>query len=158
MSKKRDPFGNLHTMRREMDELFGEVWSRAGFGPRHRAGFRPRIDVYYCDDPPTAVVKADLAGVNPDDVTLEMRGRTLVIAGRRSMPESEARVYHQIEIEQGQFVREIELAVNVDASEASATYEAGLLIVRLPLVQETKRVPISGQEPGGDGDEGQSEQ
>jgi HSP20 family protein len=158
MPKKRDPFANLHTMRREMDELFGDVWSRAGFGPRHRAGFRPRIDVYYCDDPPTAVVKADLAGVNPDDVSLEMRGRTLVITGRRSMPESEARVYHQIEIEQGHFVREIELAVNVDASEASATYEAGLLIVRLPLVQETKRVPISGHEPGGDGDKERSEQ
>jgi HSP20 family protein len=150
VSKRRDPLANLHTMRREIDVLFGDMWERAGLGGR-RGGFRPRVDVYYCDDPPTAVVKADLAGVDMNDVSLEMRGRTLVISGQRSSRESEARVYHQIEIEQGRFAREVELAVPVDASRASASYEDGLLIVKLPISQPnaSTRVPISGQRSAG---------
>lgn len=153
MSKKRDPFANLHTVRREIDELFGDVWERAGLGGR-RHGFRPRVDVYYCDDPPTAVVKADLAGVDMNDVSLEVRGRTLVISGRRSSRESEARVYHQIEIEQGRFAREIELAVPIDSARATASYEDGLLMVKLPISQpsEGRQVPIAGKEPGDEGE------
>ena len=50
--------------------------------PRSRRAFSPRVDVYYCGDPPKAVIKADLAGVGLDDVNLEVRGRALVIIGR----------------------------------------------------------------------------
>ena len=46
-------------------------------------GFSPRVDVYYTDNPPRAVVKVDLAAVDPADVALEIRGRQLVIAGER---------------------------------------------------------------------------
>ena len=58
-------------MRREMDEFLGdscaEQWTRA---PRQQPGFSPRVDVYYCgDEPPKAVVNADLAGVDTDAVT-----------------------------------------------------------------------------------------
>ena len=47
-------------MRREIDELFGDVFERDR--PRAARGFSPSVDVYYADDPPRAVVKADLAG------------------------------------------------------------------------------------------------
>ncbi|HSD20641.1 MAG TPA: Hsp20/alpha crystallin family protein [Anaeromyxobacter sp.] len=119
-------------MRRQIDELFGDVWSRAGLAPNRRA-FTPRVDVYYYGDPPRAVIKADLAGVDPNEVNLEVRGRTLVISGERRGRDTEGRVYQQIEIGHGPFAREIQLGTDVVADEARATYEDGILRVELPL-------------------------
>ena len=63
MSSERDLFANFERMRREIDELFGDVFERSGLRGR---GFVPAVDVLYLDDPPRAVVRADLAGVDPD--------------------------------------------------------------------------------------------
>jgi HSP20 family protein len=157
MPKERDLFANFERMRREIDELFGDVWSRAGLSPRQRVGFRPRVDVYYCGEPSKAIVKADLAGVDVDNVRLEVRGRVLIISGERRPRDTEGRVYQQIEIEHGPFVREIELGTDVDAEQARATYEDGILRVELPLAQATeepREVPISGVSDG----EGEAEE
>src|SRR5207248_4380657 len=81
MPRERDLFANFERMRREIDELFGDVFERTGFGPGR--AFSPEVDVYYTGQPARAVVKADLAGVDIDDVALEIRGRQLVIAGER---------------------------------------------------------------------------
>src|SRR5437588_540455 len=77
-------FANFDRMRRQIDELFGDAWTRAGLAPQRRPGFRPRVDVYYCGtERPKAVVKADLAGISAEDLNIEIRGRTLVISGER---------------------------------------------------------------------------
>jgi HSP20 family protein len=141
----RDPFANFERMRREIDELFGDVFERSGFAPRR--GFSPRVDVYYCGDPPKAVVKVDLAGVDIDEVGLEIRGRQLLISGERPTREGEGRLYQQIEIEQGPFRRAVELGADVDATQAQATYEDGILRIDIPLVhhdEAVRRVPIEG--------------
>jgi len=141
---ERDLFANFDRMRREMDELFGDVLQRSTIASRRRPGFVPRVDVYYCGEPPRAVVVADLAGISPDEVGLEVQGRRLVIAGHRRAGAAEGRVYQQIEIEHGPFKRVVELGAEVRADAASATYEHGLLRVELPLVQPTSRsVPIA---------------
>jgi HSP20 family protein len=134
-------------MRREIDELFGDAWPRSSLAARQHGGFRPRVDVYYRKDPPNAVVKADLSGVELDCVHLEIRGRTLTISGERRVREKdEGRVYQQVEIEQGPFRREIQLGMDVDAERARATYEDGILRIELPLREpaEPRTVPISG--------------
>jgi HSP20 family protein len=151
MSRTRDPFANFERMRRQIDELFGDAWTRAGLAQR-RTGFRPRVDVYYSEsgDRPKAVVKADLAGVTTDEVSIEVRGRTLVIAGERKARDPEGRVYQQIEIESGPFQREIQLGVDVVAEEARATYDDGVLRIEIPLATpgETRQVPIAPPENG----------
>src|SRR5947199_29901 len=67
---ERDLFANFERMRREMDELFGDVFDRA-LGPRNRGGFSPAVDVFYEGDPPRAVVHAELAGIDPDEIGRE---------------------------------------------------------------------------------------
>jgi HSP20 family protein len=151
MSPPKDPFANFDRMRRQIDELFGDAWTRTGLAPQRRAGFRPRVDVYYCDtDTPKAVVKADLAGLSADDLSIEIRGRILVISGERKARDAAGRVYQQIEIESGPFEREIQLGAEVVADEARATYEDGILRVEVPLAapREGRQVPIRGSVSG----------
>ena len=151
MPRDRDLLVNFERMRREMDELFGDVWGQGGWwAGRQQRGFSPRVDVYYCgDEPPRAVVKVDLAGVNLDTVGLEITGRELVISGARPVQETEGRVYQQVEIEAGPFRRIVELNADVVADEAKATYEDGILRVELPLRasgRASRRVPIEPKE------------
>jgi HSP20 family protein len=132
-------------MRREMDEIFGDVLERS-FGGR-RAGFTPRVDVSYAPDPPRAIVTAELAGISADDVELEVRGRELVISGHRApVDATEGRAFQQIEIEHGPFRRTVQLGADVVAEQARAAYTDGLLRVELPLKrpEETARrvVPV----------------
>ena len=142
MPPDRDLFANFERMRREIDELFGDAFERTGYRGR---GFSPAVDVYYTDDPPRAVVKADLAGVVIDQVALEIRGRQLLIAGERRAEQAEGRLFQQIEIEHGPFRRAVELGADVVAEEAKAGYEDGILLVEVPLArreQGVRRVPI----------------
>jgi HSP20 family protein len=139
----RDLFANFERMRREIDELFGDVFERST-GLRGR-GFSPSVDVFYVDGPPRAVVRADLAGVDIEDVALEIRGRQLLIAGERRPGEAGGRLYQQIEIEHGPFRRMVELGADVVADDAKASYSDGILEVEVPLAQpdeSARRVPI----------------
>jgi HSP20 family protein len=144
VTSQPDLFANFERMRRQMDELFGDVMQRRR-GPRGR-GFSPRVDVYYTDDPPRAVVKVDLAAVEPADIALEIRGRQLVIAGERRPTEEGGRLYQQIEIEHGPFRRVVELGADVVAERASASYTDGFLQIEIPLAEpdeSVRRVPIA---------------
>jgi HSP20 family protein len=142
---QRDLFADFARMRREMDQVMGDTWSRTRYLTRRSSGFSPNVDVYYCGDPQRAIVKVDLAGIELSQVGIEVSGRHLAITGERQVQESEGRVYQQIEIPSGQFRRVVELQVEVDADRASATYEEGILRIDLPLRdpnETSRRVPI----------------
>jgi len=144
MARERDLFANFERMRREMDELFGDVFGNAGLSTR-RTGFSPAVDVFYADDPPRAIVHAELAGIDAGDLGLEIQGRELTLTGHRREADAEGRVYQQLEIEHGPFRRTIELGAEVIADQARATYQDGILRVELPLAapeSRTRTVPI----------------
>ena len=83
-------------------------------------------------------------GIALDAVNLEIRGRTLVISGERPVRETEGRTYQQVELPSAPFRRVVELSVDVNAEQAQATYEDGILRVELPtrVPQATRQVPI----------------
>ena len=142
MPTDRDLFANFERMRREMDELFGDVF---GGGPVRRGAFTPTVDVYYVADPPRAVVRAELAGVRAAEIELEIRGRELILAGQRHGADAEEeRVYQQLEIQHGPFRRVISLGADVDADAAKASFEDGVLTVELPIraPEGARQVPI----------------
>ena len=125
--------------------MFHRIFRYVEYSSPHRRAFSPRVDVYYCGEPPRAVVKADLAGVEIEDVALEIQGRRLLIAGERRAEQAEGRLFQQIEIESGPFRRAVALGADVVGDEAKASYEDGILVVEVPLArreQRVRRVPI----------------
>ena len=143
MPRDRDVFAHFERLRREIDELFGDVFERSGLA--HRRGFSPRVDVYYAGNPARAVVEVELEGVAVEEVALEVRGRQLVIAGERRAGNPEGRLYQQMEIQRGPFRRVVELGADVVADDARATYTDGMLRVEIPLAspdETVRHVPI----------------
>jgi HSP20 family molecular chaperone IbpA len=123
---------NVADLRVEIEELFADLWQVPRFsGQRHR--FRPQCDCFRTDEPPALHVVVELPGTETDSVRVSATGRTLVISGRRERPRVPGARYLQMEIEYGEFERRLELGEDVDVSQASATYERGLLRVVLPL-------------------------
>jgi HSP20 family molecular chaperone IbpA len=119
-------------LRVEVEELFAELWQVPRFsGQRHR--FRPQCDCFRTDDPPALHVVVELPGADSDSVRVSATGRALVISGRRERPRVTGARYRQMEIEYGEFERRLELGEEVDVSQASATYDRGLLRIVVPL-------------------------
>jgi HSP20 family protein len=147
MSQERDLFANFERMRREVDELFGDV---AGRSMTRRGGFSPRVDVLFAKDPPRAIVQAELAGIDLSDLELQVEGRVLTLSGLRRPPVAEGAVYQQLEIEHGRFLRRVDLGVEVDPDAAAASYHDGLLRVELPLARPESRTRTLPIERGGE--------
>ena len=109
-----------------------ELWEVTRFsGPRR--GFQPQCDCYRTDDPPELHVLLELPGIDPDEVRIEASGTALVVSGVRERPYPAGARYHQVEIEYGAFERRIELAEDVDTDAVTATYDAGMLQIEMPL-------------------------
>jgi HSP20 family protein len=149
--QKRRDVDRIHD---ELEELFADLWQVPGFAGLRR-GFRPQVDCFRTEESPAVTLVLDLAGIDPDQVSIEVTERTVLVSGVRRRPELGCRVsYRQMEIEYGPFQRRVTLAEDVDPSGAEATYERGLLTVAMPLAQKprTGRVTIAlGQKKGARG-------
>jgi HSP20 family protein len=128
----RDPIDRLRV---EMEELFADLWQMPRFARRHGA-FRPQIDCYRTERPEAFHVVVELAGIDPERVQLFADEGTLIIAGERPRPRSSGRVYQQMEIDYGRFVRQVALGAEIDVDGAKATYKRGILTIVLPLAKK----------------------
>ena len=133
-----DPFRELSDMRETMDRLFERGFSRPwrlltwDMGE----GFFP-VDLYETDD--EVVVNASLPGVKAEDVEIAVTGDTLTIKGEtREEHEEKKPNYYRQERRYGAFQRVLTLPVRVDADKADATFEQGVLNLRLPKVPEVR--------------------
>ncbi len=123
-----------------MEELFPDLRRvRAGTG---RRGFRPPVDVYRTGDPATVTVVCDLAGVDPDDLRLALSDGVLVIAGTRRRQATDRAQYQQVELDYGPFERRISVGNDIAESGAEASYDRGLLTVRLQAIPRQSSAPV----------------
>lgn len=139
MSRRRD-----HDRLNELEELFADLWHVPRFAPGMRRAHRPQLDVFRSEDPPELTVVVEIPGADADSIRIELDGNRLTISGARPRPRGQG-VWDRSEIEYGPFERELELAVDVAAANATATYERGLLRIVLPVARRRPgraRVPI----------------
>lgn len=132
------PRRDIDRLQGEIEEFFADLWQVPRFSGL-RSGFRPSVDCFSTEDPPQLVVVLSLAGVDPASIEIAVAARELSIAGERPRPRVPGQVYQQAEIEYGRFERRIALDRDVDAGAATASYEAGMLTITLPLTQRPRR-------------------
>jgi HSP20 family protein len=128
VEKRRD----IEHAAEEIEQLFADLWQVFPFSRGLRRGYRPQVDVFRSEEPPLLTVQIELAGVDPDDVKLVASPQALLIVGERRRPK-DCGHYQQMEMDYGPFQRQITLAEDIDPEEAIATYERGILTVKLPI-------------------------
>ncbi len=98
---------------------------------------RPAMDIE--EDEQAIRVRAELAGVSKDDVTLTLEDGVLTISGeKRTDRETKEKSYHLVERSFGSFTRAVQLPSGVDFTEASAEFADGVLTVTLPKSEAAK--------------------
>lgn len=125
-------------MQGEIEELFADLWQVPRFAGLRR-GFRPAVDCFVTEDPHQLNLLIELAGVDPDSIEIAVEEQALRISGDRARPRIGGQVYQQAEIEYGHFERQIPLGHDVAAATATATYEAGMLRITLPIAKRAPR-------------------
>ena len=116
----------------EIEQLFADLWEVFPFSRGMRRTYRPEVDVYRTEGPPSLTIVVELPGVDPSQVKLVASPQALLIAGERERPKDIGQ-YQQLEIEYGPFQRQVTLAQDVDPEHATATYERGFLTIKLPI-------------------------
>ncbi len=130
-----NPVGEALSLRQAMDRLFEDSFVTPW---RTLAGTAwPAIDVH--ETPDEVVVTAALPGLKPEDVEITMTGQTLSLRGEFKADESvEQGRYLVQERRYGTFHRQVELPTRVQSENAEASFENGLLTLRIPKADEVK--------------------
>jgi len=140
-----EPARELHTIQQEMNRLFGSAFdAQAGGESNGGARWIPAMDLVEEED--HFVLSADLPGVDEDDISVELEDNVLSISGqRRSQREKRREGYYRIERAAGKFSRSLTLPEGIDPDGIQASFEKGVLVVRVPKPEERKprRVAIN---------------
>lgn len=106
-------------------------------GARERTALRPAVDIHESED--AIRVIAELPGIKPEDVHVEVEDNVLTLRGERKLEHEEDKEgYHRIERSYGSFSRSFVLPRTVDASNIDASMDNGTLTVELPKRKETQ--------------------
>ena len=101
------------------------------------SNFMPAVDVY--DDKDNVYVEATLAGIRPEDVSINIHDDVLTIEGnRQSTSEIDEKSYYRKEVRTGSFHRSLVLPISVHADKAQANFDNGLLKITLPKEERAK--------------------
>jgi len=137
---RMNPFSLMRRMTEELDRTFREV---SGSGPSESV-WAPAIEVAQQDK--NYVVRAEVPGLQPNDVKLEITDDAIVIQGERKVEKEENKSgVHVTERHYGRFYRAIPLPEGAKADEASAKYENGVLEITVPTEEQRNRrreIPI----------------
>jgi HSP20 family protein len=148
-----DPFREMTQVQNQINRLVDQVWSG------RQESWLPAVDVFDTKD--AVVLKAELAGMDPDDIQMEVEDNVLTIKGERRFEEKvDEERYYRVERRFGSFQRSLALPQGVKAEEISAAYDDGILTVTVPKVEEEKpkRIEIKAQKTVATKTSGEAEQ
>lgn len=139
-----DPFRDLTSIQERMNQIFEDALARTrGRDEGLRTGmWTPAVDIYEKND--AVVVKAELPGVERDQISVEVKDGILTLRGERKFERDvKEESYHRIERSYGTFLRSFSLPVSVDQEKVKAKFKDGVLEVELPKKEQAKPKQIT---------------
>ncbi len=147
-----EPVRELNTIQSEMNRLFNTFFEAPtpGNGGSTLRRWIPPMDLVETDA--DFVLRADLPGLSEKDVNIEVEDNVLTISGERKAEHEERKEgYYRVERASGTFSRSLTLPEPVDPESVSASFDNGVLEIRIPKPEERKprkvAISIGGGEP-----------
>src|ERR687889_1790527 len=134
-----EPLREFSTLQNEMNRLFNTVFDTPAPGGNGGALRRwlPPMDLIETED--HYVLRADLPGLGEEDVNIEVEDRVLTVSGeRKAEHEASKEGYHRVERAFGAFSRSLTLPEGINPDAVAATFDRGVLEVRIPKPEERK--------------------
>jgi HSP20 family protein len=131
-----EPARELNTLQSEMNRLFNAFFEG---GDRDATARRwaPAMDLVEADN--HLILRADLPGLSEKDVKIEVQDNVLTVSGeRKDEREQKGNGYHRIERAFGGFSRSLTLPEGVDTDKIDASFDKGVLEVKIPKPEERK--------------------
>jgi HSP20 family protein len=145
-----EPLREFSTLQNEMNRLFNTVFdapASGGNGGQTMRRWMPAMDLLETDD--HFVLRADLPGMTEDDVSIELEDTTLTVSGQRKAAHEERQEgAYRVERAFGSFSRSLTLPQGVDPEAVTASFDKGVLEVRVPKPEQRKpkRIAIGGSD------------
>jgi HSP20 family protein len=144
---RRDPVREMLSWSRAMDRMLNNFYEDGELGYGEPLNLRMALDVIENDE--EFIVKADVAGINPEDIEITYTDNNLSIKGemtREHEEEGEEGRYHLRERRYGTFSRTISMPGTVDVENIQAETKNGVLMIHLPKIEEVKprKIEIKG--------------
>jgi len=131
-----DPIRELDSLQGDMNRLFDRFFEgRTGNGTSRR--WIPAMDLVETDE--HLVLRGDLPGMTEDDVDIEIKDNVLTVSGeRKAEHEDKGEGYHRVERSFGSFSRSLNLPAGIEPERVEASFDKGVLEVRVPKPAEAK--------------------
>jgi HSP20 family protein len=146
-----EPLREIGSLQSEMNRLFNTVFDAPSSGASGAVLRRwvPAMDLVESED--HFVMRADLPGMSEQDIEIELEEGTLTVSGERKAEHEEREEgFHRVERSFGSFSRSLTLPKGIDADAVSASFDRGVLEIRIPKPEARKprRIAIAhgGQE------------
>ena len=135
-----NPNRDMVNFRHHMDTIFGDFFNGNKGELTH--GWNPKVDVFEEDN--QIVLKAELPGVEKDDIVIDVDGRVLTLKGERtSDKEVKKENYYRRERSLGRFHRSFTLPLETDSEKIKAEYKDGILKLNIPKPESNKPKQIT---------------
>jgi HSP20 family protein len=136
-AEPRSVLRDLGSLHRGIDALFDDVFGTRAVEPV--ADWAPRVETFAKND--TLYVRADLPGIDPKEVDIQVEGDVLTLRGERKEEHQEASYR---EVVYGRFERRIRVPDGTDPEKITASYTHGVLEIAVPLPKPvTRKVSVN---------------
>jgi HSP20 family protein len=134
-----EPVRELNSLQQEMNRLFSSFFDTptTGNGTSNARRWIPAMDLVETGE--EYVLTADLPGLSQEDISLEFEDNVLTVSGERKTEHTERKEgYYRLERASGVFSRSLTLPDGVNAEAVKATFDKGVLEVRIPKPEQRK--------------------
>jgi len=141
---KWNPWREMSAMPDRLDRLFDDPFFRLGrMAEDSGLGmWNPAVDLYEKDD--YVMIKAELPGVDKNDINIDLKDRLLTLSGERTHEkETNEENYYRRERSYGKFQRTFTLPADVDSDQIKAEFKDGVLQIEIPKPEEKKAKKVT---------------
>ena len=133
-----DPVRELYSLQNRMNRLFEEQYGGKSEDSLTTAGaFVPPVDIY--EDEHTIQLRLEVPGIDEKDLDIKVENNTLTVTGERKLEKEEKEEnFRRVERRYGSFTRSFTLPNTVNTEDINASYDNGVLNIKLAKRAEAK--------------------